>query len=187
MNTISKEKIRPIYSELQGYLSQAPKDPKVHEALIQASAWEHYHSAIEELNKITGKDYNRFRVSPFKAISGPAVGIVEYRSRLGGLISRLHGEYFSDEPAPFSGMPSTIITQQQAQTQSMNVKILLDLQSKIDSQISQYEEGTNERTYLEKIKAGLSNIGDVTELVRLLLRTGKDYGLTIDKILTFFS
>lgn len=188
MNTTSKEKIRPTYSELQGYLAQAPRDEKQYALLTGEYTWEHYHSAIKELNDITEKDYDRFKVSPRRNEDyGPFITIGEYVTRLGGLISRLHAEYFADEPAPFSGMPSTIITQQQAQTQSTNVKILLDLQSKIDSQISQYEEGTNERTYLEKIKAGLSDIRDVTELVRLLLRTGKDYGLTIDKILTFFS
>lgn len=180
-----KEQIRPIYSELQGYLSQAPKDPG--EVFIEASAWEQYYPAIKELNEITGKDYDKFKISPIMGGSSYFVRVVGYRSCLAGLISRLHGEYFSDEPAPFSGMPSTIITQQQAQTQSMDVQILLDLQTKIDSQISKYAEGTPERDFLEKIKVGLSNIRNVNELISLLLRTGKEIGLSIDQILTFFS
>ena len=187
MDSSLKEKIRPIYSELQGYLSQAPKPEKVYSALTGESTWKHYHSAIKELNDITGEDYDRFKVSPERGQTDQFVRVVEYRGCLGGLISRLHGQYFSDEPAPFSGMPSTIITQQQTQAQSTKVQILLDLQSTIDNQISKYKEGTPERTFLEKIKEGLSGIEDVNDFVRLLLRTGKGLGLTIDQILTFFS
>ncbi len=187
MGSTLKEKIRPIYSELQGYLSQAPKAEKGYESVSEESIWEHYHSAIKELNDITEEDYDKFKVSPQRGQVGCFVRVVEYRACLGGLISRLHGQYFPDEPAPFSGMPSTIITQQQTQAQSTKVQILLDLQSTIDNQISKYEKGTPERTFLEKIKEGLSGIGDVNDLVRLLLRTGKKLGLTIDQILAFFS
>ena len=49
------------------------------------------------------------------------VRVLDYRQKLGGLIARLHAEYFYDEPAPFAGMPSTII--QQTQSQSIDIQM----------------------------------------------------------------
>lgn len=180
-----KEKVRPIYSELQGYLSQAPKDEK--RAIYSESAWVMVNNSIEELNQKTSNDYGKFKISPLHGQLGLFVRIEEYRAKLGGLISRLHGEYFFDEPPPFSGMPSTVITQHQIQNQATYVQILLDIQSKIDEKLQEYKEESKEKTFLEKIKNSLSRVGNIVELIGLILRTGEELGLTIKQILKMFS
>jgi len=115
-----KEKVRPIYSELQGYLSQAPKKNKG--LIFESSMWEQHNQTIDELNNITGKNYDRYKVEvksiDWNRTMRRVIYSQSYRTKLSGLILRLHGEYFSDEPPPFSGMPSTIISQQQVQSQS---------------------------------------------------------------------
>jgi len=109
--------------------------------------------------------------------------VLTYRNKLGGLIARLHGEYFSDEPAPFSGMPNTVINQTQQQSQNFQVQMLLEMQSKIDEKIPELKEGTKEKSFLDKIKSSLPSIKNTTELVSLVLKTGKDFGLTVEQIL----
>lgn len=185
-----KDEIRPIYCELQGYLSQAPPIGEHGNATTtDDTLWNQFNAAVEELNKITSKDFNKFKVAGIKMgqFSTPYINVSNYRQKLSGLISHLHGEYFSDEQPPFSGMPSTIITQQQAQSQNTYVQILLDIQSKIDEKLKNCEEGSKEKTFLEKIKSSLSKVGNITELFALILKTGMGIGLTIEQIWKLFS
>lgn len=175
-----KEKIRPIYFELQGCLSQAPKGENW---FFANAVWEHYNAVIDELSNVSGDDYSNYKVNPKNYSGGPSVDVLDYRNKLGGLIARLHGKFFRDEPAPFSGMPNTIITQNQQQNQSLQVQILLEIQSKIDEKIPQFPENSKERGFLDKLKGSLSSVKNVTELILLLLKTGKDAGLSIDQIL----
>lgn len=178
-----REKIRPIYSELQGYLSQAPREGNV---IFESSVWERYNTTIDELSNISGEDYSDYKVNPIVWADSPAVEILDYRTKLGGLIARLHGKFFPDEPPPFSGMPSTIITQTQQQTQSFQIQTLLEIQSKIDEKTPQFNEDSKERKFLDKIKDSLSSVKDVSQLITLILKVGKEIGLTLSQILNIF-
>lgn len=183
-----KEKIRPIYFELQGYLSQAPELKNPADRTEDKTLWDQVNNTINELNTVSGKNYDNFKLNPVfinqrGLIPHHAIKISAYRLKLGGLIARLHGEYFSDEPAPFSGMPTTVISQTQQQTQSFQVQMLLEIQSKIDERVSKFDEGSKERTFLEKIKSSLVSVKNITELIMLILATGKGLGLTIEQIL----
>jgi len=88
-------------------------------------------------------------------LSKHSMEIASYRSKLGGLISRLHGEYFSDEPAPFRGMPSTVNIQIRQQSPSIRVQMLFDVRDKISEKLSEFDEVTKERTFLQKVKGSI--------------------------------
>lgn len=178
---MTKEKIGPIYSELQGYLSQAPKIRNDIDVSNNISLIKQCNETIDELNNVSNKNYDRFKVKE-RDFDG-MFNITNYKSNLGGLIAKLHREYFSDEPAPFGDMPNTIINQTQQQTQSFQVQMLLEIQSKIDEKIPEFKEGTEEKSFLDKIKSSLPSIKNTTELLALILKTGKDFGLTVEQIL----
>ena len=116
-----KEKIKPIYGELQGYLSQAPADGGVSYDML-----EQVNQAIENLSRVTGEDYTRFKmvskVEPDESPMYAALDTELYRSKLNGLIMYLHGQYFSKERTPFSGEPSTVIVHPQDHNQDMKSK-----------------------------------------------------------------
>jgi len=182
-----KEKLRPIYSELQGYLSQAPADGTV---LFEPSLWRQINQAVDELRSVTGNDYGRYKMTELEQAHGSSqqfMGSEAYRAKLAGLISRLHGQHFHDEPPPFAGMPSTIITQQQTQDQTTHVQILLDIESKIDEKLKAYPDESGERTFLEKVKASLSKVSNVTELPIVILKTAKEVGLSVEQLSKLFS
>jgi hypothetical protein len=88
-------------------------------------------------------------------LSKHSMEIASYRSTLGGLISRLHGEYFPDEPAPFSGIPSTVNIQTRQQSRSIRVQMLFDVRDKISEKLSEFDEVTKERTFLQKVKGSI--------------------------------
>jgi len=179
----NQEDIRPIYHELQGYVSKAPSSDKI-DYIFDAELWESANKAIEELNKITGEDYNRFKMVPKKR--GQGIGwkleMNTYRGKLAGLIARLHGEYFSSEPAPFSGMPSTVISQTQVQNQSQT-QMVLDLQSKIDEQLRNLEPEDKKHIFLKKVKGALASVKDYAGALALYITTAQECGLTLKEVL----
>ena len=97
---------------------------------------------------------------------------------------RLYGEYFPDEPQPFSGQPSTVVTQ--TNNQSVQVAILLDFQSFIDKKLYSADLEEKEKNFLQKIKDSLPNIKTSVELVGLVISIAKDLGLNIEQILKLF-
>ena len=151
MSIEMKNKIRPLYSEFQGYLSQAPTSSTTTDSIFDEVMWNQYNDALKLLCDETGKDYTRFIIDSKASKYGPSsyVRVDTYRQKLGGLISNLHGEYFSDETPPFSGMPSTVITQTEQQT--MSIQLLLDVQTRIDKLLPNLEAGSKKQKFLEKL------------------------------------
>jgi len=181
-----KKEIRRIYAELKGYSSQ--EQPLDTTMITEATLWNQYNDVIDELNQVTNsKDYSRYRIDP-EDISGygPAIRPFTLKMKAAGLVGRLHAEYFSDEPNPLASSPDTVITQSQEQNQSFQIQLVLEFQSTLDQKIPQHKEGSNERTFLEKLKGPLASVRDTAGLLKLILQTGKDIGLSFDDILKIF-
>lgn len=138
---------------------------------------------LRKLQEITqDEEYLKLEIKPRPDENELIVTASEYRGKVSGLISRLHGTYFYTEPAPFSGIPNTVVSQVQNQHQSTQVVMLLEIQDRISQQIPKFEEGSKERGFLETIKSKLSTIKDAVEFAKLVVVTAKDFGLDIDKI-----
>jgi hypothetical protein len=147
-----KEKLRPLYSELKGYLAQVPDYAEGAVDTIQEKCiWELYNKTVDLINEILEDDFRRFRIE--LEHEGEYIFLHHYRNMLGGLISRLHGEYFADEPNPLDGVPSTVIAQSQHQNQSI---MLLEIQSIIYGKLPNYPDGSKEKDFLQKLKIRLA-------------------------------
>jgi len=186
MSIDMKNKIRPLYSEFQGYLSQAPTASGSIDSISDETMWNQYNEALKLLSDSTEKDYGRFKIEPKlrKTSSGSYVRVNIYRQKISGLISNLYGEYFSDETPPFSGMPSTVITQ--TQQQSVSIQILLDIQSKIDEILPTVETGSKEESFLKKFKSILSSVSNVNELISKCMKLAHEFGLNVQDILSLW-
>ena len=181
---IDKSRIKAIYGELQGYLSQTPKPNSPTDIFATNSSWQRYNKAVTDLSKITGEDFSRFQIRPTTQNGYEIVHIEDYRQALNGFINTLHTLYFADEPQPFGGSPSTVISQTQYQMQS--IQMLLDFQSKIDKALQSVEEGSPKKKFLEKVKGSLNTIKNVTELFSLVLKLAKDFGLGLNDLTSIF-
>jgi hypothetical protein len=181
---MEKEKIRPLYAEFQGYLSQTPEPRTPGDTLNDEPLWTQYNNSVDLLNKISGEDFSRFKIQPKKVTNLNFILILTYRQKLGGLISHLHGKYFPDEPAPFSGMPTTVISQSQQQNQT--IQMLVEIRDKIEAKMPDYPEGSKEKKFLQKFKQGLTSISNWTQLLTQLFKLAKDFGLDIDSIAQIF-
>lgn len=165
-----------------GYLSQIPARDKG-ELLYDGDVKvvEQIEKSIDELNEVTGQDFNKFKVTIQHYESGRMASVVEIRTNLHGLIMRLHAIYFSDENAPFGGGPSMVVNQNQHQSQSQ-VAMLLEFQSLVDRKLSSPTIQPEEKNFLQKVKSALPDIKSGTELVSSVISVAKELGLGMDAL-----
>ena len=187
---MQRKDLIPLYEELKGYLAQSPKSKDAFDSIYDATIWNQYNETVRLISKVTGEDYERFCIVPITDEPLPCVRIDTYRQKLNGLISRLKAEYFLDKPQPvkaLNNVPNTVITLTQQQNQSIHIQLILELQNKIEEQITHYPKGSKERSFLQKLKETLSSVSNITQLISHILKIAKDMGLERDDILKFFT
>jgi hypothetical protein len=153
-DTPEKKKIKRIYKELQGYLSQIPLPSSANEILTDNEQWEHINTIIDRLNVATENNYDEFKTIQKNDRDGWSIPIMisTVRAKLGSLINVLHEEYFSDEPPPLSGNQAGMVinnqnsqqqnnSQKQNQQQHQEQKIELDQMLQIAHEEIQAEYG----------------------------------------------
>ena len=183
MEEEKKGELKSLYSELRGYLKETPLANSNIRYIYDKSVWTRYNKCVTEIEEISAKDYSRFFVEPEPGKS--CIFVPTYRNALGGLISKIYGEYFATEPNPHDGVPNTVITQSQHQIQT--VQMILDIQSKIDEKISKYPDGSDEKSFLQKLRSSLSSISNVSQLIKTIHGLAKDSGLDIGEAFKIFT
>lgn len=187
---MDKQEIKAIYGELMGFLSQTPPQPmdKPEISLYDEAIWTHYNKRIQSLNDLTGKDYSDYILKPNHSSSfGAYINLLTYRNKLGGIISRLHAEYFEEMAEPFSGKPSIVVNQNQEQSQSVSVLLqtVVELRDKIDQQLPNYEEGTKEKGFLKKLKDSITTATSITNLMSIIVKLAAEFGISPDMLARF--
>lgn len=180
-----KNKIRPIYNQLQGLLGQVPP-VKDKEYLYENDKvlWERFNESIDELNSLKVNDYLKFKIEPKIDNGHISMSSTSFRTSAGSLISRLHGDFFADEPAPFSGSPSTVISQTQFQTQ--HIALLLEMNSFVEKKLSDENLEQIEKNFLQKIKEVLPTVKTSIELMNLIFTTAHTCELNLDSLQKIF-
>lgn len=178
-----KDKIRPIYQELKGMLSQAPVGGYIHES--EKSLWERSNQLAEKLVEITkDEDYKSFFINPKYDEHGyTTMSISLYRGKISGLISKLFGSFFSEEAEPFSGSPSTVISQNNNQvvTTQLFVQLGIELKTALEKADSE-----NEKSFINKITEKIGLVKNYIDFLLLTLSTAQAFGIGLDRVLVLF-
>ena len=172
------EKVKPIYGELIGYLSAAPDNTTFIRNEDANRKLKQFNEVVDELSKITGDDYSRFKLELHYDADEPYIYTNDYRTQINGLIMRLHHTYFNDQIAPFSGSPTTQVNQTQVQSQSQfQIVMLLEISNLISQRLSDTNLEEKEKNFLQKLKEQLPNITTSVELISTILTIAKTLGL----------
>lgn len=187
-----KEKIRPIYLQLIGILSQTPNFDSPYGTMNSQEIWENYNKIVDRLNETSGNNYFEFRVEPKTDYGGSSyVNGTFFRQQLNGLINHLHAEYFKDERSPFSGESPAIFQQNQTVTQNTDVQVLmmtvLEVQEKLIKKEEEYAPDTPENKFIKTLKETLKGVKSNIDLVNLILQTALASGLTLERLKSIFS
>jgi hypothetical protein len=183
MSDKNNKEILSIYEELKGIL----------ETIKNQSSWFDDQGFSDHANRVINRvvlicpeivDIESYKIEKeySSGRNGYTVNVIPAKAKLNSLIGRLKGLYEFDSNSNSSNGNTFI----QNQSQSQSLSIVLELQEKIISEIPKYEEGSNERSFLEKIKAKLSEVKNVTDILSIALKIGSDLGLsaaTIQKLL----
>lgn len=190
-----QEKIKPIYQQLMGILSQTPNFDNPHSTISTSEIWEHYNAIVDSLSAVSGKDYGQFKIEPkwqeWNRGSGHnVVNGTFFRQKLNGLINHLHGEYFTNERAPFSGEPQNVFEQNQVVTQNTNIEVLmmtvLEVQERLIKEESKYPPDSPEGNFIKKLKDALKGVKSNIDLIITILQTAIAVGLSIEKLKNIF-
>jgi hypothetical protein len=182
-----KNKVRPLLGRLEGYLKNPPLG--ISGDIYESTVWEQYNRSIQELNNVTGEDFDGFLLHPKSSLYGQHEQVVSsetFKFSLSGLIEELKAHYFIDELKPDNNT-GIHISQSQSQTQEMHIQILLDMQSLIDKKMQKFPNECKERTFLEKVKGTLSGIKNISDLMLHVLSVGKSVGLSAEELYNIFS
>lgn len=181
MSSATKEKVRPIYEELKGYLKDFPTSFSQENSFY----WTSVDKCIDRLKELTNEDYSRFRLTVKR--DGRSVGEYilrdEYKAKVNGLIGSLKGTFFNDEDTLGNSLISV------SQIQNVHVTMLLEVNTMIDKQL--FGENANslkpeERSFLQKVKDQLPTIKTAAELLALVVKTAQESGLDIHTVAKAF-
>jgi hypothetical protein len=185
-----EKKIKALYGELQGILSQTPND----RYLSDEEIWNRYNNVVKLVTEATGEDYSRFSVKPKEMRDGSfSLSNTVFRQTCNGLIMSLHGEYFGDDIPPFSGpRPSNVnVSTTVSQSQAIYFEMILEFQSAMDKKMNDFPEGTKEREKQcwAKVKKTLPTLPTTTAKVGLVsnvIKIANECGLDINDLKDLF-
>ena len=188
-NMAAQGEIRPIYEELLGCLLEAPNGSNG-PVITDSRVWELYHATIDELNRITGNDYGKYRVNGRSGHDERGfwqqVSISEYKSKISSLIGRLHAQFFPTEPSHLSSSPAMIVNQVQQQSQTVYIQIAVELAEQLTRKEQDFKEGSKERRFIDRakgyLKSATTGVTNTAHLITALLRMARECGLSIDDV-----
>ncbi len=180
-------KVRPIYSELQGFLLTAP-DPAKTNWIRELSLGQKVNQLITELNGVTGRNYDKYRIeNRHEIINRSSLVIItsrEYQSQLTSLIQRLKGEYSFDEIQPLP--PNTIIHQNQFQSQQQQQNIVVELALSVAEKKADYVKGTPQRKFLDELGEKLKTTKTISEIIATIFELATKAGVGLPFLLKIF-
>ena len=68
----------------------------------------------------------------------------------------------------------------------MNIELLLDVRGQIDKHLQDYSKDQPERKFLEEVKSKLSTVKSAIDVLRLIISTAKEYGVSLAALLKIF-
>ena len=189
--TVKIDELRSSYKELIGYILEAPRREDYlnqNGRLLESQFWGKFNSTLRQLNLMTQNKYADSVLVPQQTNSGRIVyvDIDFYRSNLLGLIYKIHSDFFNDEPLPITKSESGKITINQEMSLTQNISINL-FKEQIEKKLKDYEEGSNERSFLEKLKNYVSTTSNITDIVKNTFDIARKSGLTLEDISKIFS
>lgn len=162
MENNKKSQIEAVYGELLGLLSGT-----LHDVSGSYFPWliaAQFNNAVDELSRITGMDYSRFKAIEEPNINSDYISVPQARTKINALVKRLELEYELTDKAQTVTPPVLLI--QQNQTINMNIIPIQQLINDTDN---------------EDLKVSLNELREAVEVHKDSSRVGKILSVIMDK------
>lgn len=183
------QKVKVIYEQLLG-LFHGLGTPTAKDGHRSGGPLIQFRHSVEELSRITGEDLNHFLPETTDNTEGAWYAPVDLKAQVSSLLSWVRASYLPDTDAPHYIQPSaatTSISQTVNQEVSVMQVVTLDIAELLTSKQADFEEGTPERTFIERVKSGLRGVKDTAALLALIMQTAQQCGLSADQLRSIFT
>ncbi len=171
------DKLKTLYAELRGILSQATPQSREHDFFTEYGALEYYDSVINELVRETEDNYDRFRLPTSGRLT-----MTTFKITVAGLIAHLRQKHFPAERDPLCTEPSAYTVQTTNVTQQVHIDMILQMDRLITKKIVEHQKGTKERTFLEKLQDGMKSASNFVDFAKTLTDAAMKAGVGIADI-----
>jgi len=181
MKKENTKEVKGAYEELKGVLS----------SIENKDSWfddngfaDHANRVITRVGSLCSEitDIESYKIRPeYIQQRGNIIEPIPTKAKLKSLIGRIKGIYELEESSANTG--HTFI---QTQQQQMNIELLLDVRGQIDKHLQDYSKDQPERKFLEEVKSKLSTVKSAIDVLRLIISTAKEYGVSLATLLKIF-
>ena len=193
--------IKKIYLQLKALNESLVHNTNNTSSLITDSGvWENFNNTLTTLFDMTqDSHYESLKVNPtdhvLEHVSAPSFASSVYQATSylfeTQKTSALSDEYPPDRPKATNGgiTQTTISSQENSQNTSINIEFnqtLTYITEVLVEAKSEYPEGTKERAFIDKVKAGLATAKSTAEIIKLILATGSELGIALDVLVKLF-
>jgi len=176
------KQINALYEELRG-LVFGLGDVGMGQNIVGGPASQ-YKQIIKKLSEITGEDFSRFlpKMDDYDS-NDPITGALDLKTSVNSLIASLRANYLNDRPAHYeqSASASTEVNV------NVTVSVVVDILNILNEKEKEFEEGTKERTFIEKLKSGLKGVKDTASILSTIAQTANQVGLTTAELMKILS
>jgi hypothetical protein len=187
MEADTLKQVTVMYEQLQGLyhgIDTSDTSTKNNGPVVQ------YRSTLQKLGELLNEDLSHFQ--PDVTPSGTALyyKAADLKAQVSGLLGWLRASYLPDIDKPHyaqASSPATNISQTVNQEVNVMQIVTLDVSEMLTAKQADFDEGTPERTFIERIKNGLRGVKDTAALLALIMQTAHQCGLTTDQLRSIFS
>jgi len=176
---MNKKEIVSIYEELRGILTSIGDEKSWFD---DDGFTGHANHIIERVGLLCPEisDIGLYLIqTKYQRDRGEIVESIPAKAKLNSLIGRLKGLYDIDARAVNSGHIFI-------QNQQMNIELLLDVRGQIEKNLENYKPEQPERQFLEKLKEKLSTARSAMDVIRLIISTAKEFGISLVALMKIF-
>jgi hypothetical protein len=171
-----------IYQELEAFIRHLPKG-----GYVEVSFAHDFNGLVDQLSAAAHEQFETYKLEESKML-----GADVYYSRGARLLAKVNakhqlGALIPDFRDAVSISPVSI---HQSNSQEVNTTIIISIVSEITEQLTRKEaefpEGSKERNFIDKVKAGVKTVKDASGLIALVLAVGQQAGLDASQIAAMF-
>jgi hypothetical protein len=179
-----------------------------HGSSISDGSWDSFNASLATLNSMTGDEhYLTLKIVPRDGASRLIVPVSNFSMKAYQAVKYLYDTQsetlcYDDPPQKpnvKSGEGNTfshtaVMNQDQRNSQSQRMEVNIEFnqtltymtEAIVESRLK-YPEGTKERTFLDRLKDGISAAKSTADLIKMIMMTAAQYGISTDVLKDIFS
>lgn len=188
MDAEKLKQIEIIYEQLLGLFHGMGTPSETHK--VSGGPITQYEKIVADLEAITGEGLQHFMPETTRNSTGIWYLSKDLKTQSSSLISWVRASFLPKKETPHyiqPNNPATSISQTVNQDVNVTVSVVVELMNFLNEKEKEFEEGSKERGFIDKLKAGLKGVKDTTSILALIPQIAVQCGITLAELHKIFS